>query len=153
MFKIIVNDREVQSALARLSRASSDLTQPMSDIGEYMIRRVDSRFAQEKDFYNVPWQPLKPKTIKQKQKDRQILKRLQATGLFRASFSYTATKSSVEIGSNRVSRSGAPLGLFHQLGTRRLPKREILPDATRGLPPQDSQEIVAIIEGHITGVW
>jgi phage gpG-like protein len=153
MFQIIVDDARVQAAFARLQRATGDLTPAMSDIGEYISKRVDDGFRKEQDFYGVPWAPLSAKTLKRKQKNRRILKVLQETGLFRASFSYTADRSSVEIGSNRVSKSGAPLGLFFQLGTRRMPKRETLPNATQGLPPADSREIVAILEEHITGVW
>lgn len=153
MFEIQIDDRQIQSAFARLSRAVDDQTGAMRDIGEYMTRRVDSGFRDEKDFYGNPWAPLSARTVKRKQKNRQIQKVLQSSGLFRSSFSYTANSNSVEIGSNRVSRSSVPIGILHQLGSRRMPARPTLPDARRGLPPADSQEIVDIIGDHIGGAW
>ncbi len=117
------------------------------------MRRTDSTFRDEKDWYGSPWVALKPRTIKQKQKKRQITKILQATGSFRASFSYDAGADFAEVGSNRVSARGDSIGIFHQLGTRKMPARPTLPDANRGLPPQDLAEVLAILEEHITGVW
>lgn len=154
MFRIIVNDREIQQAFNRLKQASSDLKAPMSDIGEHFLKRTDDGFRDEVSPYNVPWQPLKPKTIKSKQKKRQILKILQSSGLLRGTFSYTADNTSVEIGTNRVSANGTPLGILHQLGSRKnnLPARPMLPETDR-LPPQDLEEVLAILEEHITGVW
>ncbi|MGL5923830.1 phage virion morphogenesis protein [Chroococcidiopsis sp.] len=152
MFRIIINDREIQHAFNRLKQASSDLKAPMSDIGEHFLKRADDGFRNETDPWGVPWQPLKPKTIARKQKDRKILKVLQSTGLLRASFSYTADSNSVEIGTNRVSATGAPIAIFHQLGTRKMPARPMLPETDR-LPPQDLEEVLAILEEHITGVF
>lgn len=153
VFRIIINDAEVQAAFSRLKQASSDLKAPMSDIGEYFLKRTDDGFRDEVSPFGVPWQPLKPKTIARKQKDRKILKILQSSGLLRGTFSYTADSSSVEIGTNRVSASGVPLGILHQLGSRKgLAARPMLPDTNR-LPPQDLEEVLAILEEHITGVW
>lgn len=153
MFKIIVQDAEIRAAFARLRQATDDQRSAMSDIGEAQLRRIDNRFRTERDPYNVPWVALSTRTLKRKQKNRKILKVLQETGLFRASFSYTADRNSVEIGSNRVSASGAPLGLFHQLGTKRMSARPILPDPERGLPPQDLQEVLTIIGDHVENAW
>jgi phage virion morphogenesis protein len=155
MVEIIVEDKEVRQALARLRRVTSDLRAPMSSIGEYLSKRVDDGFRKEQDPYGVPWAPLNPRTIKRKQKQRPpaINKVLQNSGLFRSSFSYSADKDSVEIGSNRVSKSGAPIGLFHQLGTGRLPKRETLPNDSQGLPDRDREEIIDILSGHLKNVW
>lgn len=155
MLKITVDDSQLQAAFARLRQTLQDLRAPMSDIGEYTLKRIDDGFRKEQSFYGVPWQPLKPRTIKQKQRQKPpaIQKILQNSGLFRASFSYTADSTSVEIGSNRVGKNGAPIGLFHQLGTRRMAARPTLPDINRGLPPQDTEEILAILEEHITGAW
>ncbi|MGL5924634.1 phage virion morphogenesis protein [Chroococcidiopsis sp.] len=153
MLKITVDDSQLQAAFARLRQRSQDLRAPMSDIGEYTLRRVDDGFRKEQSFYGVPWQPLKPRTIKQKQKKRQILKVLQATGTFRASFSYDAGTDFVEVGSNRVGKNGVSIGLLHQLGSRRMPARPTLPDANRGLPPADTEEILSILEEHIISAW
>ena len=154
MFRILIDDSDLRAAFARLLERSSDLTPAMTAIGEYTLKRVDDGFRNEVSPYNVPWQQLKPRTIKQKQKKRQIAKILQATGLLRGTFSYTASNSSVEIGTNRVSASGVPLGILHQLGSRKnnLPARPMLPDPDR-LPPQDLQEVLAIIGDHVENAW
>lgn len=153
MLSITVEDRQIKAAFSRLQRATGDLKPAMEDIGQYVSRRVDQTFQREEDFYGTPWAALSPKTIKRKQKLRQIPKTLQATGTFRGSFSYTADRRSVEIGSNRVGRNGIPIGLIHQRGSRRVPKRPVLPEASRGLPPADREEVLAIIEDHITDAW
>lgn len=154
MFRIIVNDSQLQAAFARLRSRTNDQSAAMSNIGEYMSRRVDDGFRKEQDFYGSPWAKLSDRTIKQKQKKRQIQKILQSSGLLRGTFSYTASTNSVEIGTNRVSASGAPLGLLHQLGSRKnnLPARPMLPDPDR-LPPQDLEEVLAIIGDHVESAW
>ena len=124
----------------------------MSDIGSYFLKRVDDGFRTETDPFGSPWAKLSDRTIKQKQKKRQIGKILQATGLLRGTFSYTASPSSVEIGTNRVGAQGQPIGLFHQIGNRRLPARPMLPESDR-LPPQDLQEVLAIIGDHVESAW
>lgn len=152
MFRITVDESQIQAAFNRLKAAATDATPAFKDIGEYFLKRVDDSFRNEVSPYGSPWAALKPRTIKQKQKKRQITKILQSTGLFRASFSYDAGADFAEVGSNRVSAGGAPIGLFHQMGSRNLPKRATLPDE-RGLPPQDLEEVLAILEEHITGAW
>lgn len=155
MLKVIIDDRAVRQALARLRSRTEDLRPVMQDIGEMYVRKIDNQFRDERDPYGTPWQPLSPKTVKRKlsQRPRAIAKILQNSGLFRSSFSYTATRDSVEIGSNRVTKKGIPLGILHQLGTRRMPKREIIPTPQRGLPRPDLREFVEIIEDHITDAW
>lgn len=153
MLKITINDAELQAAFKRLKQAATDQRAAFQDIGEYTLKRVDDGFRKEQSFYGVPWQPLKPKTIKQKQKKRQITKILQATGLFRASFSYDAGTDFVEVGSNRVGKNGISIGMLHQLGSRRLPRREVLPNEQQGLPQADTQEILSIISDHIENAW
>ena len=143
----------MQAAFNRLRQAASDMTPAFNDVGEFYIRKIDNQFRTETDPFGSPWAALKPKTIARKQKDRKILKVLQSTGLLRGTFSYTADSSSVEIGTNRVSASGVPLGILHQLGSRKgLPARPMLPETDR-LPPQDLEEVLAILEEHITEVW
>lgn len=155
MLEIIIDDRNIRRAFATLRQATSDLSAPMADIGETYTRKIDNQFRKEIDPYGNRWTALSSKTLKRKlkAKPRQISKILQATGLLRASFSYTASRTEVEIGSNRVGRNGIPLGLIHQKGSRNIPKRQLLPEADQGLPPADLREIVAIIEDHIQDAW
>lgn len=155
MLRIQIDDRDVRAAFTRLQRAANDLTPAFADIGEYVSRRVDEGFRREQDWYGVPWAPLSPKTIKRKQAGRPpaIQKKLQNTGLFRAGFSYQVGPHFVEVNSNRVTKSGIPLHILHQLGTRRMPKREVLPNEQQGLPPVDSQEIVDIIGDYVDAAW
>lgn len=153
MLRITVDDSQLQAAFNRLRQAASDLTPAFNDVGEFYIRKIDNQFRTETDPFGAPWASLKPKTIKSKRGKGQILKVLQATGLFRASFSYDAGADFAEIGSNRVTTDGQSLGILHQLGSGRLPKREILPNAERGLPESDLQEVLEIIGEHIENAW
>lgn len=155
MLRIQIDDRDVRAAFTRLQRAANDLTPAFADIGEYVSRRVDEGFRREQDWYGVPWVPLSPKTIKRKlsQRPPAIQKKLQNTGLLRASFSYQVGPHFVEVNSNRVTKNGIPLYILHQLGTRRMPKRELLPNEQQGLPPTDSQEITDIIGDYVDAAW
>lgn len=153
MLKITIDDSQLQAAFRRLKLAATDARPAFQDISEYTLRRVDSTFRDEKDWYGSPWAALKPRTIKQKQKKRQITKILQATGLFRASFSSEVGTDFAEIGSNRVGKNGVSIGILHQLSTRKMPKRETLPNERQGLPPSDQQEVLSIIGDHIESAW
>lgn len=153
MLRVVINDRDVNNALHRLKQVTNDMSPAFRDVGEYYLKRTDDLFRKEESPYGVPWATLSSRTIKQKRKARKIERILQSTGLFRASFSYTASPDSVEIGSNRVSASGSPIGIFHQLGSSKMASRPVLPEESRGLPPADSQEIVDIIGDYIQSAW
>ncbi len=137
---ISINDTAVQSAFVGAIAQLSDLTPMMADIGEYMQRRIDDGFRHERDPYGQSWAPLASSTLKQKVRQKRILKILQSRGTMRGTLTYQAKGDRVIVGFNVFYAD------FHQRGTKRMVKRQLLPDVERGLPAQDVaaiQEIAA----------
>lgn len=135
---IKINDTAVQSAFAGAIARLSDLTPMMANIGEHLQRRIDDGFRHEKDPYGQSWAPLAASTLKQKARNKRILKILQSRGTMRGTLTYQATGDRVRIGFNVFYAD------FHQRGTKRMVKRQLLPDVARGLPAQDVAAIVSI---------
>lgn len=122
--------------LMALDRALSQPSQPLKEFGEHMVNRIDDTFRTESDPYGAKWAPLSAATIRAKRRRGGIQKILQQTGRMRATANYRVIGAVLQIGlSDRKA-------VFHQMGTRRMPARPILPD--RGLPPEDAQELQEI---------
>lgn len=119
--------------LQAIARLLANPTQPLREIGEHLINRIDDTFRKQEDPYGSKWAPLSAATIKAKRKRGGIQKILQDTGRMRATANYRVTGSKLVVGLS--DRKAA----FHQYGTRRMPARPILPD--RGLPPEDIEEV------------
>lgn len=135
---IKIDDAAVQAGFAQTIARLNDLTPMMRDIGEYLQRRVDDGFRYERDPYNTAWAPLAASTLHRKVKQRRILKILQSRGTMRGTLTYRASRDRVVVGFNVFYAD------FHQRGTKRMVKRQLLPDVARGLPAQDVAEIQAI---------
>jgi phage virion morphogenesis protein len=140
---IKINDAAVQTVFARAIAKLSDLTPVMTDVGEYLQRRVDDGFRTETDPYGKPWAKLASSTLRQKVRQKRILKILQSRGTMRGTLTYRASRDRVLIGFNVFYAD------FHQRGTVRVVKRQLLPDAARGLPAQDVAAIVSIAEDYL----
>ena len=95
--------------------------------------RFEQGFRREIDPYGKKWQPLSSATIAYKQRMGYPLKILTRTGRMRSSARYVLQGKAVKIIVDFPSR-------FHQSGTRRMPKRQILPDAK--LSRTDERNIV-----------
>ena len=143
MTQIKINDTDVQKGLARAIAKLEDLTPMMANIGEYMQRRIDDGFRYEKDPYGQPWAKLASSTLRQKVRQKRILKILQSRGTMRGTLTYQARRDRVLIGFNVFYAD------FHQRGTKRMVKRQLLPDVERGLPAQDVAQIQAIAQDYL----
>jgi phage virion morphogenesis protein len=140
---IKIDDAAAQAVFARTIARLGDLTPAMADVGEYLQRRVDDGFRDEKDPYGQPWAKLASSTLRQKTKQKRILKILQSRGTMRGTLTYQASRDRVRVGFNVYYAD------FHQRGTKRMVKRQLLPDAVRGLPVQDAAAIVAIVQDYL----
>ena len=140
---IKIDDAAVQATFARAIAQLSDLTPMMADIGEYMQRRIDDGFRHERDPYGQSWAPLASSTLKQKVRQKRILKILQSRGTMRGTLTYQAKGDRVRIGFNVFYAD------FHQRGTKRMVKRQLLPDVARGLPQQDIAAIQDIVQDYL----
>ena len=97
--KITVDNAAVNRAIAALRERTNDLSPAFAEIGEYYVRRVDRRFEQE----GPSWKSLSPGYAAWKARQpRAIQKKLQFSGLLRASINYKTTRRSVSIGSDKV---------------------------------------------------
>jgi len=141
---IKINDGKLLATFADTIAKLEDLTPMMADVGEYMQRRIDDGFRYERDPYGQSWAPLAASTLKQKTRQKRILKILQSRGTMRGTLTYQARRDRVLIGFNVFYAD------FHQRGTKRMVKRQLLPDVERGLPAQDVAQIQAIAQDHFS---
>lgn len=140
---ISINDTAAQSAFAGAIAKLSDLTPMMANIGHHLQRRIDDGFRHEKDPYGQSWAPLAASTLKQKARNKRILKILQSRGTMRGTLTYQASGDRVRIGFNVFYAQ------FHDRGSKRMVKRQLLPDVARGLPAQDVAQIQAIARDYL----
>ena len=110
-FSASVTDSGLRQALAGLSGSARDLSRPMDDIGRMLMSSIDARFERQADPDGRPWAPLKPSTIKDRQRKgygpREILTRSRR---LRQSITREADASSVTVGTH------IPYAAIHQFG-------------------------------------
>lgn len=63
MFKVKLKEDRVTGLLKRLSRAMTDLSEPMFDIGEFMVESTKQNFINGAAPDGTPWGPKSPTTI------------------------------------------------------------------------------------------
>lgn len=131
-------DSEIRERLIRLQAKSNDLSQPLNEIGQYLLASADKGFENELDPYGIPWLPNSPSIKRYKQSKGLILKVLQATGRMRASISYRVANNSVIVGTN------VGYAYKHQVGEG-VPKREFL-----GISDRNKQDIISILDEYLT---
>ncbi len=160
--EVKVDDAELNAAFGLLIQHLGDLRPVMASIGEYMIRGTDDRFRDQRSPDGAAWAPLAASTLARKKNS----KILTETGRLRGSVTYQATATSVVVGTN------VQYARYHQFGTApyiirpRQKKALYWPGAAHpvkqanhpglrsrpflGVSPQDSQEILGIIQDFLT---
>jgi phage virion morphogenesis protein len=113
--------RNIAKSLRQLSRVPAQVAREAADALQTV---AEQQFAAEVDPYGRPWAPLKPQTVKRKGGDTRILRRtdrmldsLQIRPMRGAGISVTFSRA---------------YSAFHQIGTRHMVARKLLPHA--GLP-------------------
>ena len=99
---------------------------------------TDDMFRSETDPYGRPWADLTSATWKKKHKGGSINKKLQWDGTMRASVVSQVSKNSFRHG------FADQKAVFHDRGTRKMRRRQLLPDAAQGLPKAVEKELGAI---------
>ena len=66
--EIKYDDRELQRALNRLIKAGGDLTPAMREIAGHLADSVADSFDRQQAPDGAPWKPLKPKTVRDRQR-------------------------------------------------------------------------------------
>jgi len=135
---ITYDAKPVLDLLGDLSHRMTDLTIPMTAIGEYLLLATDQRFEQEVDPDGVPWKPDSPFTINFKKQNSRILKILQSTGRLRNSITYVANATSITMGTI------VPYAPDHQFGINGQAKRTFL-----GISEGDAAVVQGIIQDFI----
>lgn len=128
---------DIQPTLKRFKKLGGRLTNQqelMEDIGNYLVSGIGNSFKKEVDPYNKKWQQLSPATISEKERKGYPLKILTRTGKLRSSVRFVVNNKSVRIivDSNYAT--------FHQTGTKKIPKRQILPEGK--LPTKTQRDII-----------
>lgn len=142
--RIEINDAEVLGAFNQVSDRLSDLTPFFQDLGEHLVRRIDDGFRNQTDPYGSAWAPLAASTLKEKVRKKRITKILQSRGTMRSTLTYQAGRDRLVIGFNTFYAT------FHQRGTKRMVKRQLLPDAERGLPAGDVAIAQQLFQEHLS---
>jgi phage virion morphogenesis protein len=138
MITISLDSAAVNNALRQLISNVDDMTPAFNAIGEHLASLVDLNFRDASDPYGAPWLPLK------KPRRDGSSKPLNRNGILKASITQHPTADSVTIGTNIA------YGQYHQLGTNRIPQRAFLPTEEQGLPGAWEQQVLTIIQRHIT---
>jgi phage gpG-like protein len=98
-FNIEVQDAEVQAALAKVKLLALNFQEPLVDMREYYLRRVDRRFEDQ----GPNWPDLTPQYAKWKMRQpRAIQKTLQFNGLLRASIVGQIDRATIRFGTNLI---------------------------------------------------
>lgn len=145
--KIEVTADSVSPVLRRLNQRLGDLSVVFNQYGAYQDKATDDLFRGQKDPYGNKWERLAPSTIERKRKTGGINKILQDRGHMRATTSSKSTSKRFIHGFNDSK------AIYHDLGTRKMPKRQLLPDESRGLPRASSDELERLAQRFVSRVW
>lgn len=129
---------DVNKRLSGLKDKLHDLSQPLNEIGQYLLASTDIGFEREMNPYGIPWKPNAPFILQMKRRKGLILKVLQATGRLRGSISYRVNNEELMIGTN------VDYAYKHQLGID-VPKREFL-----GISEQNLADITEILDSYFS---
>lgn len=138
---IQVQDNGVNEQLATLVALGRDLSLPMADAGEYLLRSTRDRAALQIDPDGVAWVPLSPKYAKRKAKLRPGAPILKFDyHLLGDQLVYQTGPNFVEVG------TGSVYGATEQFGRDHIPARPFL-----GLSAEDRVELIDIFAAYISG--
>ena len=135
----------ITPAIQRSLELLGNCTPILEEFGVWQDGVTDDLFRNEVDPYGSPWADLKDSTWKQKHKYGSINKKLQWSGRMRASVV-------TQVQGNKFRHGFADQkAIFHDKGTRKMPKRQLLPDPQKGLPPASEKELGDIALRYIFG--
>ena len=164
------DDRRVLRLLRELQQRGADMQPIFADMGEYLVRSTQQRFAAQQAPDGTPWEQLSEETIRrkmlrgvkrQKGKSRRSLTTshgntkagamgalvnqliLVDSGDLRDTIRYQADSAKLQVGSDRIYAA------THQFGDeeRHIPARPFL-----GLSDADRAEVIEILRDHLREV-
>ena len=140
MLKLELKDDAVLAALARLAAGMDDMTAPMEQIGEELVRSTKQRFGEGIAPDGTPWARNSPVTLARKTDARPLF---GPNGRLNQDIFHDAGPQQVEVGSNRVYAAmmqfgGTKANYPHLWGD--IPARPFL-----GLSDEDESNILGIV--------
>ena len=137
----LTNEKPLINLLTSYIKQGQSLEPALAEIGEYLIESHQERFQLEVEPDGTPWEPLSPKTIKQKGGDDRIL---QSSDTMRDQLAYQLSGNELEFGSN------LEYAATHQFGREAdgIVARPFIGLATGQW--NDVDEIVAILQDHLS---
>lgn len=134
------SDVAVKERLNKILAKNGNLTQPLNEIGQYLLASIDLGFENETNPDGIPWKPNSPGIRAYKKSKGYILKVLQATGKMRGSINYAVSGNRLVVGTN------VSYAYKHQLGVG-VPKREFL-----GISEVNNKAIIEILDSYLSAV-
>lgn len=138
MFRVKIDSKSTGKRLENLTRRVSRLEVPFRKFGSYWINETEKQFDSQTDPSGKPWAALKPATLEQKRRLGYPDDILTRTGALRKSLGFSAKGKSLEV------YSDSEYGQFHQYGTSKMPKREIV-----GMNDKRQQMLIKIIKSYV----
>ena len=139
---IDIDDQQVLAVLRQLADRLDDLTPALDDVGAALESRVQQRFDLKQDPEGNPWAAWAPSTAELRAKQgRGSL--LELTRRMRNSLNHQATRDEVKVG------FGVPYAIYHEYGTRRMPRRGLLLTKSQELAPDDQRLVLEILEEYL----
>lgn len=128
---------QIANALNRLLKQGSDLAPAFRGIGEYLLESTQQRFIDQQAPDGEPWEPLSPKTLKNKKRPDRVL---TETGTLADTLNYQLGANQLMFGSNMEYAA------THQFGRENdgIPARPFL-----GVAPFERKEILEILQDHL----
>lgn len=124
--------------------ALSDLRKPLERYCDQERRWVMDQFTQSQDPYGDNWAPLTRATIEARARRGTGNQPLQDTKRMMSSF------EAVVAGGNEIRVAFKDFkAALHDAGAGRLPKRQLMPDAERGLPAERAEALKLEIINHL----
>lgn len=163
--EITTDAKKVVATLDKLANNTANFSKPLHDISKLLLSEIQENFGRQGALYqgggfvraggafsnsgsattrSQPWAPLKPSTVSQRVAlgfpgTRPILVR---TGRLKRGFRIQRILPDELTITNKV-----PYGVFHQLGTDRIPQRKVM-----GFSNKSLKAIEQILKNHIHGM-
>ncbi|MDD3770489.1 MAG: phage virion morphogenesis protein [Sulfuricurvum sp.] len=160
MIQIEIQSADVMGAIEQLHRKIGNLSEPMGDIGNYLMNMTEESFDNERSPDGEAWHPLAESTLRYKAKygGHKILQSKDSNTV--RSLSHDASDTSVIVGVNAYSSKGYEYPIAHQFGTDKAGRSKSVRIEARPFFPitQDGElvdnvkvEVLEIIMGYLEG--
>lgn len=146
---LTVDDTALRAKFDELTRKVGNPAPILDDIGALLESRVQQRFDFKRDPNGAAWKPWAPSTAKQRSKEGRgelLIHGGKRSQHLLGSLSHQLTGDAVEVG------FGAGYALFHEFGTKNMPRRGLLTadPETGQLGEEDTRTILDAIVGYLS---